>query len=97
MLLRCGVGSGLEDSRLGWISRDHEDKIISQGSKIASQISSPLMAEAMAMREALLQSSNRNHRKLRMASDSQQLTKLINSDNYQLEIYGIIRDIFKLS
>lgn len=87
------------DSRagLGWIAREQRNKIVGQDTKPESQIKLSLMAEALAIREALSQASIRNHRDFILASYSLHMVKLINSNQFQLEIYGIIQDIIKLS
>lgn len=76
---------------------DRSDRTIAQGSKIETRVGSALMAEAMAMREALVQASERNLTGFTMVSDSQHLINLIKIGNFHLEIYGIAQDIIKLT
>lgn len=53
----------------GWIFKDEQNQTIAEGSKAEDWIGSPLMAEAMAMREALVQASTIT--KFTIISDSQ--------------------------
>ncbi|KAF3503860.1 hypothetical protein F2Q69_00045447 [Brassica cretica] len=54
---------------------------------------SPLMAEGLAMREAIRKSKELGIRRLKCESDSSQLIKALNSSTEPLEIYGTISDI----
>ncbi|XP_013720458.1 uncharacterized protein LOC106424252 [Brassica napus] len=56
-------------------------------------VTSPLMAESLAMREAIKKSKELGIRSLRCESDSSQLIKALSSSFEPLEIYGIISDI----
>ena len=56
-------------------------------------VTSPLMAESLAMREAIKKSKELGIRRLRCESDSSQLIKALSSSFEPLEIYGIISDI----
>ncbi|CAN7036666.1 unnamed protein product [Brassica oleracea var. botrytis] len=58
-------------------------------------VMSPLMAEGLAMREAIKKSKELGIRQLRCESDSSQLIKALNSSTEPLEIYGIISDILE--
>ncbi|CAN6866600.1 unnamed protein product [Brassica oleracea] len=53
-------------------------------------VMSPLMAEGLAMREAIRKSKELGIRRLKCESDSSQLIKALNSSTEPLEIYGII-------
>ncbi|CAN6877307.1 unnamed protein product [Brassica oleracea var. botrytis] len=52
-------------------------------------ISSPLVAEALAVREALQTASSLNVTHLRMFSDNQTLIRAITDKRFEKEIYGI--------
>ncbi|VVB00826.1 unnamed protein product [Arabis nemorensis] len=82
---------------LAWIARKNLNRIIDQGSLIQPYTSSALMAEALAVREALSQAVNKDWQNLRLASDSQTLIRLINKKIVNNEIYGILQDISILS
>ncbi|KFK39934.1 hypothetical protein AALP_AA3G309000 [Arabis alpina] len=60
------------EAGLGWIVRDQANNIVIQGRSFTDQVSSVLMAEALADREAL------NLRNLSFASDCSNLIALIN-------------------
>ncbi|VVA99378.1 unnamed protein product [Arabis nemorensis] len=61
---------------LGWLFRDHEDRTLSQGSMITSNISSPLIAKAITVREALIHGKALGLRSLRFTIPHQ-------SDQYE--------------
>ena len=61
--------------------------------KVSSFVHSPLLAEGMAMREAVSSCSTLENRTVRFESDSVQLIKALNSGNFVLELYGVISDI----
>ncbi|CAN6820921.1 unnamed protein product [Brassica oleracea] len=54
---------------------------------------SPLVAEALAVREALQTASSLNVTHLRMFSDNQTLIRTITDKRFEKEIYGILNDI----
>lgn len=81
---------------LGWILRN-KDTIIAQGSRLMTNVSSPLMAEALAIRETLFQIQNRKLRDVHIFSDSKSLINLINTRGHHSEIFGILQDIARLS
>lgn len=61
------------------------------------RVGSVLMAESIAMKEALTQAAMLNLTNFTMASNSQQLINLINTDTYRLETYGITQDIIEIA
>lgn len=89
--------SDTRDVGLGWIIYDQNNNEIAKGSSGKARIANPLMAEALAMREALLQAPARGLRNLSVASDFKQLITLITSRTIHINIYGIIQDIFNLA
>lgn len=76
---------------LGWAIKTSRDT--QRFSSSTSFVTSPLMAEGLAMREAIKKSKELGIRRLRCESDSSQLIKILNSSAEPLEIYGIISDI----
>ncbi|RID64856.1 hypothetical protein BRARA_D00096, partial [Brassica rapa] len=69
----------------------------SQHSATETFVSSPLMAEALALRQAIIFALNHGIESAVIHSDSQSLIKMIRSNSFVLEIYGILHDIFSLS
>ncbi|CAG7881669.1 unnamed protein product [Brassica rapa] len=59
-------------------------------------VSSPLVAEGLALREALICCITKGIRAVRCSSDSLQLVRALNEDSPIAEIYGIISDIRNL-
>ena len=55
------------------------------------------MAEALAVREALLHAKARHLSNICLKSDNQVLVKALNSKQHPVELYGINLDIEKLS
>ncbi|WZZ12289.1 hypothetical protein YC2023_105378 [Brassica napus] len=60
---------------------------ISRGSFTQTGVSSPLMAEALAIREALLHASTLHYKRIWFRSDSQGLITAINSNLRSIELY----------
>ncbi|ESQ29341.1 hypothetical protein EUTSA_v10023819mg [Eutrema salsugineum] len=60
-------------------------------------ISSPLMAESLALRSALSQTAAEDIRKILVESDSLQLIRAINNCSTVFEIHGILEDILTVS
>ncbi|KAL0671555.1 hypothetical protein Bca4012_034259 [Brassica carinata] len=73
-------------SGLAWVFKDTRTKINHKESKIHDFVSSPLMAEAMAIRPAASLGISSIH----VRSDSQTLIKAITNKQFQKEIYGIL-------
>ena len=67
------------------------------GKRGASFTASVLIAEGMALREAILECRARGLKEVRFESDSVQLIRAINLRSPNLEIYGIVEDIILLS
>lgn len=80
---------------LGWVVMTAEQRHV--GKKRMLCTSSALIAEAMAMREAMQMSRNLGIREVRFESDSARLIKAINLKKPELEIYGIVEDILNIS
>ncbi|KAF3528461.1 hypothetical protein DY000_02037679 [Brassica cretica] len=63
---------------LAWIFSNPDSTEISRGSFLQTVVSSPLMAEALAIREALLHASAHHYKRIWLLSDSQGLITGIN-------------------
>ncbi|KAL0743087.1 hypothetical protein Bca4012_084600 [Brassica carinata] len=82
---------------LGWIYNLSDLNKQEALSKCSRNVSSPLMAEALAMREAIISAKHRLLYKVWFQSDSQELIRAINSKSYPMELYGVLSDIELLS
>ncbi|KAG7568486.1 Ribonuclease H domain, partial [Arabidopsis thaliana x Arabidopsis arenosa] len=81
----------------GWVYTNRFSKLDRSESASASNIGSPLMAEAVALFLAQQQALALGFKKLHFASDSQLLIKALTSESPQKELYGILQDILWLS
>ncbi|XP_018453834.1 uncharacterized protein LOC108824976 [Raphanus sativus] len=72
---------------LGWLFRKADNTTYSEGSRALELVSSPLMAEALAMREALLEAKRLSHLKVWFRTDSRELARAINSKSYPMELF----------
>lgn len=81
----------------GWILHDPQQSEIKQGSSTELFVANPLMAEALAVREALLQAKTLHLSNICIKSDNQVLIKALNSKHHPVELYGINLDIEHLS
>lgn len=82
---------------LGWILYGPTNAILSQGSKGAAQISSALMAEALARQKDLQKTTIQNFQIKSMMSDCKHLIDLINARGSNSHIYRIMQDIQRIS
>ena len=82
---------------LGWCFEKTTQGFYSEGSKAINHISSPLMAEALAMREALQEANRTSLLNVWFRTDSQELARAINSKSYPVELFGVLMDIEFLS
>ena len=82
---------------LGWIISDRTGAIVKKRSTIQDHVSSPIVAEALALRLGLIAAVNLNLTSIRMISDNQTLIRAINNDTQAKEIYGIVHDIQQIS
>lgn len=89
--------AGTGQAGLGWVLTQTE--ATSSFSKIAENVPSPLMAEGLALREALQKSKELGIKTLNVESDSKNLINSILNDNTIPELYGIVvvADILILS
>ncbi|KAG2322213.1 hypothetical protein Bca52824_015426 [Brassica carinata] len=79
--------------RMGWIIKNAAREVICRGSSNRSHVSSALMAEVLAMREALKKAQDLNLQSLQVFSDSQVLISTLCSGVGMNEIAGVFQDI----
>ncbi|RIA04858.1 hypothetical protein BRARA_K00856 [Brassica rapa] len=82
---------------LGWCFTDLQATVIQEQSRALAHISSPLVAEALAMREAMLEAKRRPLTKVWFRTDSRELARAIYSKSYPVELFGVLMDIEILS
>ncbi|KAL0838236.1 hypothetical protein Bca101_090126 [Brassica carinata] len=80
-----------------WILHKPGERDSTSGTSTELCVASPLMAEALAVREALLHAKARHLSNICLKSDNQVLVKALNSKQHPVELYGINLDIEKLS
>ena len=85
------------EAGLGWIFKDAEDRIYTQGSMFLPHVSSPLMAEALATLIAMKVAIESTITQFSFASDSPSLVKALNSKIRPKELHEILQDILNLS
>ncbi|KAG2279747.1 hypothetical protein Bca52824_050967 [Brassica carinata] len=88
---------GVNKAGLGWLFKDHLGHTILTKCRSETFVSSPLMAESLAMREAILQARQKGFSTLTVYSDAQTLVRVINDRKPLKEMFGIIHDILQLS
>ena len=86
--LRAGIGWHFDDP----VSGSH-----TEGARSLELISSPLMAEALAMREAIREAKHASVTDVWFRTDSQELARAVNSKSYPVELFGVLMDIESLS
>ncbi|CAG7874788.1 unnamed protein product, partial [Brassica rapa] len=80
-----------------WILHKPGERDTISGTSTELCVASPLMAEALAVREALLHAKARHLSNICLKSDNQVLVKALNSKQHPVELYGFNLDIEKLS
>lgn len=80
---------------LGWIIDDMVSS--SQHSAVETSVSSPLMAETLAVRSAMTFALARGLDSIALFSDSQTLINTIARKKRNLETFGVLNDIYSLS
>lgn len=78
---------------LAWIFKGLQPSQLSKGSLTQDFVTSPLMAEAMAIRSALQMAATLDLTDLVVCSDNQTLTRAISNMHPVKEIFGILADI----
>ena len=89
--------AGSKKAGCGWIFTDHRDAWLKQGTSTFNYTSSPLMAEALAVRTALLNALEAGYTRICIKSDCQALVAIISSKQHPADLHGITRDIEFLS
>ncbi|XP_048615932.1 uncharacterized protein LOC125588489 [Brassica napus] len=89
----------LQDKTAGcsWVLHNPSLEETRQGTSTERFVASPLMAEALAVREALLQAKALHLTNICLKSDNQVLIKALSSKQHPVELYGINLDIENLS
>ncbi|KAF2618852.1 hypothetical protein F2Q68_00042245 [Brassica cretica] len=81
----------------GWVFKNETGSIMEQGSYSEPLVASTLMAEAIAVRQALVHAQSLLFTKICIQSDNQVLINALLSKKSPMEIYGIYLDIESLS
>lgn len=82
---------------MGWIIKNTKGEVICRGSSNRPFVSSALMAEALAMREALRKARDTNLKSLQILLDSQVLVLALSEGWDMNEIAGVLQDIRNLA
>ena len=82
---------------LAWVLRGRQESAVDQGSTIQHFVNSPLIAEALAVREGIFKAASQGISSLWVCSDNRTLIRAINNKNQRKELVGIIEDIHDLS
>ena len=82
---------------ISWIFASPSSSELNQGSMIQLHVSSPLLAEALALREALLQATSLNITDIWIRSNSQALVREFNRKRGPSELHRTPMDIIGLS
>lgn len=82
---------------IAWIFSNGNGTHLSHGSATLESITTPLVAEAIALRSGLLSALELEHQKLKAFSDNLTLIRAINNDMQVKEIFGIVKDIQRIS
>ena len=90
--------AGTNKAGCRWIFQDSCNEGLCQGTRTFSYISSALMAEAIAVRSALINACEMGFSKICIKSDFQALVAtIISSNQHPADLHGITRDIEHLS
>lgn len=82
---------------LSWIFTDRNAQELHKASTPQANVSSACMAEALAIREALIQASSLQFTNICLRTDSQVLVRAITTRRRSTELYGILSDIDSLA
>ena len=82
-----------DSARIAWIFTDSSSTVLQQKALSLNHVSSPCMAEAIAIRGALLNAASLHFTNIYLRSDSQGLVKAINQKVWTIDLYGILSDI----
>ncbi|CAH8276884.1 unnamed protein product [Arabidopsis lyrata] len=81
----------------GWVFSNCREDFLREGSECLTNIRSPLLAEAIAIHQALLHAYEMGITNLSITSDSKQLIEAILSETPHKDLHGILHDILILS
>lgn len=82
---------------MGWIIKTAAGEVLCRGSSNRSHVCSALMAEALALREALKKAQELNLQSLQVFSDSQVLVSTLDAGMDLNEIAGVLQDVKSLA
>ncbi|KAF2577506.1 hypothetical protein F2Q68_00001268 [Brassica cretica] len=82
---------------MAWVFTNQEGLEVIHGSLAQDHVSSALMAEALAVRSALLHAIDLNFNSIWLRSDSQVLVVALSSGRHPTELYGVLSDIATIS
>ncbi|XP_048604798.1 uncharacterized protein LOC125582248 [Brassica napus] len=82
---------------ISWIFTAPSTVEVNRGSKIQMHVSSPLLAEALAIREALQQAISLKLTHIWVRSDSQVLVRAIDRNRSSSELHGVLSDVTGLT
>ena len=89
--------SDLMAAGMGWIITDRYGHEISRDTASQLNVTSACMAEALAIREALIHASTQHITHICLRTDSQVLARAISKRRRPTELYGILSDIDSLT
>ncbi|KAG5409615.1 hypothetical protein IGI04_005934, partial [Brassica rapa subsp. trilocularis] len=72
---------------LAWVLRGRQESVVDQGSTIQYFVNSPLIAEALAVREGIFKAASQGISSLWVCSDNRTLIRAINNKNQRKELY----------
>lgn len=81
----------------GWLFTNPEGASVVHHFSNRSHVASPLVAEALAVKAALLDAVDNDFTQLNLFSDSKSLVNLLNSTSHTLELQSLLFDIRVLS
>ncbi|KAJ0240555.1 Ribonuclease H domain-containing protein [Hirschfeldia incana] len=82
---------------LGWYITNQDGEVIQEHSHAMEHVSSPLIAEALALRDAVVGAKRLSLSKVWFRTDSRELARAIFSKSYPVELFGVLMDIEILS
>ncbi|KAF3531613.1 hypothetical protein DY000_02037350 [Brassica cretica] len=82
---------------MAWVFTDSEGRELNRGSLYQDHVGSACMAEAIAIRSALLQAIDLHINHIWLRSDAQGLIGAISSGRHPIELYGVFSDISTIS
>ncbi|XP_056850962.1 uncharacterized protein LOC130500218 [Raphanus sativus] len=97
----CWIDGAWQESTragsMGWIIKNEEDAVLCRGSSNRTHVESALVAEALALRDALKQANDLQLQSLHISSDSQVLISTLREGRDLNEIAGVLTDIRNLA